>query len=139
MLHAHVSRLVQEVFQHHEVGGVLAPEGGLDFWTSYRDHQAHAVRVFVPNAFSPNGDGMNDVLILFSPGDVQQVKSFRIFDRWGELVFNRQNFLPNYAVNGWDGRFQGQKMGLGVYVYMAEVLLIDGRIEVVSGDVTLIR
>lgn len=55
-------------------------------------------RVFIPNAFSPNGDGNNDVLMIYSPYDVQEVKSFRIFSRWGELVLNnkisRQTMLP---------------------------------------------
>ncbi|BDS15267.1 DUF6923 family protein [Aureispira anguillae] len=96
-------------------------------------------RVFIPNAFSPNGDGNNDVLMIYSPGDVQEVKSFRIFSRWGELVFEQQNFPPNYATYGWDGHFQGQPMNSGIFVYYAEIQLIDGRTEVISGDVSLFR
>lgn len=98
-----------------------------------------AVRVFVPNAFSPNGDGDNEILMVYSPGDVQEVKTFRVFSRWGELVFEKQNFPPNLEGYGWDGRFRGAKMNQGVFVYFVEVLLIDGRTEILTGDVTLFR
>ncbi len=97
------------------------------------------VRVFVPNAFSPNDDGENDLLLVYSPGDVQEVKSFRVFSRWGELVFEQQNFPPNFTGYGWDGTFRGEKMNTGVFVYFVEVLLIDGRTEILTGDVTLFR
>jgi gliding motility-associated-like protein/uncharacterized repeat protein (TIGR01451 family) len=98
-----------------------------------------AVRVFVPNAFSPNGDGTNEVLIVYSPGDVQIVNAFRIFNRWGELVFEQSNFSPNLEGYGWDGTFRGKLMNAGVFVYFVEVLLIDGRTEILTGDVTLFR
>ena len=98
-----------------------------------------AVRVFVPNAFSPNNDGNNDILMVYSPGDVQEIKAFRVFSRWGELVFEQQNFPPNFQNYGWDGRFKGAKMNTGVFVYLVEVLLIDGRTEVLTGNVTLFR
>jgi gliding motility-associated-like protein/uncharacterized repeat protein (TIGR01451 family) len=98
-----------------------------------------AVRVFVPNAFSPNNDGENDILMVYSPGDVQEVKAFRIFSRWGEQVFEQQNFPPNFEGYGWDGTFRGAEMNTGVFVYFVEVLLIDGRTEVLTGDVTLFR
>lgn len=98
-----------------------------------------AVRVFVPNAFSPNGDGTNEVLIVYSPGDVQNVNAFRIFNRWGELVFEQSNFSPNLEGYGWDGTFRGKLMNAGVFVYFVEVLLIDGRTEILTGDVTLFR
>lgn len=98
-----------------------------------------AVRVFIPNAFSPNNDGENDILMVYSPGDVQEVKAFRVFSRWGELVFEQENFPPNFEGYGWDGRFRGAEMNTGVFVYFAEVLLIDGRTEILTGDVTLFR
>jgi hypothetical protein len=55
------------------------------------------------------------------------------------MVFIRQNFPPNIANYGWDGSFRGQQMGPGVYVYSAELLLINGRTVIVNGDVTLFR
>ncbi|CAA6829480.1 MAG: internalin, putative [uncultured Aureispira sp.] len=98
-----------------------------------------AVRVFVPNAFSPDDDGHNDILMVYSPGDVQEVKAFRVFSRWGALVFEQQNFPPNFEGYGWDGRFRGTRMNTGVFVYFVEVLLIDGRREILTGNVTLFR
>lgn len=107
--------------------------------TSFTVQVDETVRVFVPNAFSPDGDGTNEILMVYSPGDVQKVMSFRIFSRWGELVFEQQNFPPNFEGYGWDGRFRGKPMNTGVFVYMVEVLLIDGRTETLKGDVTLFR
>ena len=96
-------------------------------------------RVFVPNAFSPNGDGLNDLLQVYSPGDVVKVLDFQVFSRWGELVFQQKDFLPNYPAYAWDGRFRGKNMPAGIFVYKIEVLLVDGRTELLSGDVTLFR
>ncbi|MFK7797564.1 MAG: gliding motility-associated C-terminal domain-containing protein [Aureispira sp.] len=107
--------------------------------TSWTVKVNESPRVFVPNAFSPNDDGLNDVLQVYSPGDVVQVLDFQIFSRWGERVFQQQNFLPNYPAYAWDGTFRGQKMPSGVFVYKLEVLLVDGRTEILSGDVTLFR
>lgn len=96
-------------------------------------------RVFVPNAFSPNDDGQNDLLIVYSPGDVIKVRSFQIYTRWGECVFERRNFPPNFPGYGWDGTFRGQPLASGLMVYLIEVELVDGRIERLSGDVSLLR
>jgi gliding motility-associated-like protein len=96
-------------------------------------------RVFVPNAFSPNNDGANDLLMIYSPGDVGRVLDFQVYAHWGELVFQQRDFLPNFPAYAWDGRFRGQRMPMGVYVYKIEVLLVDGRREILTGDVTLIR
>jgi gliding motility-associated-like protein len=60
-------------------------------------------QVFVPNAFTPDGDGLNDILMVRGIGIVT-VKSFRIFNRWGELVFERSNFPPNDPTYGSDGK-----------------------------------
>lgn len=96
-------------------------------------------RVFIPNAFSPNGDGNNDLLMIFSPGDVALVRKFLIFDRWGNCVFNKASFQPNLSSNAWDGTFKGQKLNTGVYVYLAEIELINQKIHILKGDITLIR
>lgn len=95
--------------------------------------------IYVPNAFSPNGYGSNEILMVYSAGAVEVVERFMIFDRWGNQVFQQENFEPNYPAYGWDGRFQGQLMNAGVFVYFVEVLLRDGRRLKFSGDVTLFR
>jgi gliding motility-associated-like protein len=90
--------------------------------------------------FSPNGDGINDV--LFISGDENQIvsiKKFQVFNRWGELLHETSGFQPNDPSNGWDGRFKNVLMNPGVFVYRAEIEYIDGVTEVVTGDVTLVK
>ena len=97
-------------------------------------------RVFIPNAFSPNDDGINDVLAIFAdPGQVQQVRSFLVFNRWGETMFELYNFQPNAPSLGWNGRHRDQVMNPGVYVYFAEIEFTDGEIIVYKGEVTLVK
>lgn len=95
--------------------------------------------VFVPNAFSPNGDRTNDVFMLYSSGSVEVIEEFMVFDRWGELVCQHKNVRPNYPAFGWDGSFLGKPMNVGVFVYYIKVRYFDGSIEILKGDVTLIR
>jgi len=98
------------------------------------------VPVYIPNAFSPNADGRNDFFFPQArPGAVLSVRSLRIYTRWGEPVFENRDFLPNAAEAGWDGTFRGKPLNNGVYVYLLELEYPDGRTEVRSGDVTLVR
>jgi hypothetical protein len=95
--------------------------------------------IFVPNGFSPNADGINDKLVVFAGGAVARVKTFRIASRWGGIVFERENFLPNDPAHGWDGRYNGTMLDPGVFVYFVEVEYVDGRTATQKGDVTLVR
>jgi gliding motility-associated-like protein len=95
--------------------------------------------VYIPNAFSPNLDGANDEFMVFGGPDVALVKRFSIYTRWGEPVFEQEDFLPNNPLHGWNGLFRGQPLQAGVYVYYAEVEFIDGLVELFKGDVTLVR
>ncbi len=96
-------------------------------------------QVFVPNAFSPNGDGINDVLFIQSGSDVVNVPSFQIFNRWGESVFEAYNILTNDPDSGWDGKYRGHKANAAVYVYSIEVEFIDGEKKLFSGEFVLIK
>ncbi|MCB0522080.1 MAG: gliding motility-associated C-terminal domain-containing protein [Lewinellaceae bacterium] len=96
-------------------------------------------QVYFPNAFSPNGDGINDVFLPFDDGDVGSISYFRVFDRWGGLVFEVSNALPNDFSQGWDGTVAGKKAEQGVYVWLAEVVFRDGEKVRMGGDVTLLR
>jgi gliding motility-associated-like protein len=96
--------------------------------------------VYAPNIFSPNGDGANDRFYLFAkPGSVEKIKSFGIFNRWGEPVFEAFNFQPNDPTYGWDGFFRGELMNSAVFVWYAEIEFVDGTSEIFEGDVTLFR
>ena len=96
-------------------------------------------KFYTPNVFSPNFDGTNDVFYLQSGSDVELVKSFMIFDRNGGQIFTQNNLFTNDASNGWDGTFKGKIMDTGVYTWFAEVLFLDGQVEVYKGDVMLLR
>ncbi|MEY3368292.1 MAG: hypothetical protein RI973_1447, partial [Bacteroidota bacterium] len=95
--------------------------------------------VFIPNAFSPNGDGTNDIFMIFAGRDVVKVKSFLVFSRWGEVVFEYRDFLPNDPAFGWDGNFRGSFLNPGVFTWHALVEFIDGEEVLFKGDVTLMR
>lgn len=96
--------------------------------------------VFIPNAFSPDNDGTNDVLMIFAGDEVVRVKSFQLFNRWGESIFEVYNFQPNDPIYGWNGTGRGgQLFNAAVFVYLAEVEFIDGSTQLYTGDVSLIR
>jgi hypothetical protein len=84
----------------------------------------------------PDGDGINDQFTVFAGRSKFEAYQF---DRWGSQVFLRQNFQPNDLAVGWEGRFRGERMNTGVYVFMAEVEFLDGRRELYKGDVFLMR
>ncbi|RMF31231.1 MAG: hypothetical protein D6765_02090, partial [Bacteroidetes bacterium] len=96
--------------------------------------------VFVPGAFSPDGDGINDRFHIFArAGSVSRIKTFRIFSRWGELIWENQNFQPNDPGAGWDGTYRGRLMDPAVFAWMAEIEFLDGTTRIFKGDVTLFR
>ncbi len=95
--------------------------------------------VFVPNAFSPNEDSVNDNLTVFGGKSVAVVKSFLIFNRWGELMHELRDFPPNDLSLGWDGTHRGEFLNPGVFTWFAEVEFTDGSVELYEGDVVLIR
>ncbi|MEM1327551.1 MAG: gliding motility-associated C-terminal domain-containing protein [Bacteroidota bacterium] len=93
--------------------------------------------LFIPTAFSPNLDGQNDNFVIYGGEQVMEIKTFRVFDRWGRLVFERENFPPNDPNFSWNGYFNDQISPTGLYAYYAEVKFIDGRIEMFKGDFLL--
>ena len=95
--------------------------------------------IYVPNIFSPNGDGANDVFLVFAGKEVRQINRFQVFSRWGEMVHESYNFLPNDPRFGWDGHYRGELMNAAVFVWYAEVELVDGKIVLLKGDVTLLK
>jgi gliding motility-associated-like protein len=96
-------------------------------------------KVFIPNAFSPNGDGVNDLFTIYAGNDVARIKSFSVFNRWGESVHQVFDFTPNDPDYGWTGRYRGQPLNAGVFVYYVEIEFIDGEIILYKGDVVLMR
>lgn len=95
--------------------------------------------LFIPNVFSPNGDQINDVVLISAGEDLQKIASFRIFDRWGNLVFSAYDFPANSPADSWDGRWNGQLLNPAVFTYQLIAVYVDGRKEVRFGDITLVR
>jgi gliding motility-associated-like protein len=96
--------------------------------------------IFTPNIFSPNNDGINDFFTLF--GDNQKiinVNFLRVYDRWGNHLFEAQDLVLNDEYTGWDGTYLGKNLNPGVYVWHAEVLLDTGETVSYKGDISLIR
>ncbi|MEP7256017.1 MAG: PKD domain-containing protein [Ferruginibacter sp.] len=94
--------------------------------------------VYIPNTFSPNGDGANDIFYPRGSG-IFSIKLLRIFNRWGEVVFEKVNFSPNDPTSGWDGTVKGQKLTSDVYVYTAEILCENNTPLIVNGNIALLR
>ena len=94
--------------------------------------------LFIPNTFSPNGDGSNDIFYPRGRG-VQKIKSFKIFNRWGQLVYVMGNFMANNQYAGWDGTKKQQFAPPDVYIYMIDLICENGNVITIKGDVTLIR
>ena len=96
------------------------------------------VKVVIPNAFSPNGDGINDV---FYPtgSEASYLKSFTIYNRWGAQVFGVNNVSGNDPASGWNGTWKGVPAEVGVYYYIIEVLGSNNKITKYSGYVTLLK
>lgn len=96
-------------------------------------------RVFVPNVFKPDSDGLNDAFTLYGDEHVIQILRMSIFDRWGEEIFTANDLMPNDPATGWDGRYKGKDLSPGVYVYLFKVRFSDNSTELYSGDVTIVR
>lgn len=93
--------------------------------------------IFVPNTFSPNGDGSNDV--FYPRGKGMTIKSVKIINRWGAIVFQNTNFSLNDPSSGWDGSHNGKPLGADVFVYEMEVVCENNQVFPVKGNLTLLK
>jgi len=94
--------------------------------------------VHMPNAFTPNFDGNNDYFYPYGAG-IKSVRLFQVFSRWGELLFERKDFVPNDKKYGWDGNLNGMNQPSGTYVYVVEMECFTGEDFVIKGTVELLR
>ena len=97
------------------------------------------IDIYVPNVFSPNDDGINDRLLISAGAYVEEIESFIIFDRWGDMVYLNEHFQPNDPSGAWDGKRKGLMLNPAVYAYKMMAKFGDGRTEVRFGDITLMR
>ncbi|MEN0006937.1 MAG: gliding motility-associated C-terminal domain-containing protein, partial [Bacteroidota bacterium] len=97
-------------------------------------------KVYIPNAFSPNGDGFNERFTVFgATPNIQLIESLQVFNRWGSLVFEASPIAPNDLSAGWDGTYKGKSLGADVFVYVAKIRYLDGVVETKTGDILLLK
>jgi len=97
--------------------------------------------IYIPNSFSPNSDGFNDIFSVYfdAAGEIERVVSFQIYNRWGALIYEQNNFIPDNENFGWNGEYKEKPLDPGVYIYKVVLAFTDGRTILKSGDVTLLR
>ena len=89
-------------------------------------------QVFIPNTFTPNGDGLNDVLQVY--GDVVKDLVFMVFNQWGEKIVESRD--KNRI---WDGTYKGKMQPVGVYIYASKITLLDGTVIERKGSINLVK
>lgn len=95
--------------------------------------------VFVPNAFSPNDDGINDRFEVFPGLEVAAIRQFQVFDRWGGLVFDGRDSFSVNTEAGWNGKVKGLPAPAGVYIWKMKIEYFNNSSELLSGEIMLIR
>jgi len=94
--------------------------------------------LFIPNTFSPNGDGANDIFYARAGSSIR-INRIKIMNREGAVVFEKYNCYTNDISAGWDGTARGSRLAIDVYMYAVEVVGADGKPKVISGNVSLVR
>ena len=95
--------------------------------------------IFTPNIFTPNGDGNNDHFMVYATDDYVSIETFKIYDRWGELVFSNNQAQLNNTEDGWDGTFLNRELQSAVFTWYVELLDDKGNREQFTGDIMLYR
>jgi gliding motility-associated-like protein len=95
--------------------------------------------VFVPTAFTPNGDSVNDIFYIVGSKSVRIIKEIIIYNRWGELIFRDSNFLVTDSSHGWDGIYQGKTLNPDIFTYKIIAEMKNGEVNDFSGAFTLLR
>ena len=95
-------------------------------------------RFFVPNSFSPNEDGINDYFTIYASKNFT-INYFRIFDRWGNLIFEKENFLCNDDAQGWNGDFRDKKANQGTYTCIVKVTDDKKCTKMIKSSIDLLR
>jgi gliding motility-associated-like protein len=118
---------------------VITDNAGCSASASVRVLVKNQVDIYVPNVFSPNGDGLNDFWTVQTGVQGLSLHSLYIFDRWGDQLYALEDPIPVNEWSGWDGSFRGDPVNPGVFVYFLEVQLPNGEIVLKKGDMTVVR
>jgi len=124
--------------ENTEYQGVLTDIDGCEIFVRIKIVVRSRNDVYFPNSFSPNSDGVNDRFRIENPPAGLKVITFSIYDRWGNKVYSESN-VSAQDMYGWDGRYKGQELMPGVYVFLLAYETPEGQTEHRSGDINLIR
>lgn len=94
--------------------------------------------VYIPNIFSPNEDGHNDRFLFHDNGAISNITQLQIFNRWGVQVYAEKDLKANSNDRMWDGKFNGDKLPQGVYIYSAQILWINGETGQLQGEISIV-
>lgn len=98
------------------------------------------LKMYIPNVITTASENGNDKLVVMANDErILRIKHFSIFDRWGSIVFEQRNFLPNDVSSGWDGRATDKMADAGVYIWRLETELLNGKTDISSGNITLVK
>ncbi|GAB2834247.1 PKD domain-containing protein [Ferruginibacter profundus] len=141
----------QSIVQYHNPGITVKPRETTEYMVEAsnaggcktRDHVTvfvicNGANVFIPNTFSPNGDGVNDIFYPRGTG-LFSIKTLRIFNRWGEVVYEKNGFMPNDVNAGWNGTVRGMKQNPDVFVYTVDIICDNSSVLTLKGNVALIQ
>ncbi|MEM6376632.1 MAG: choice-of-anchor L domain-containing protein, partial [Bacteroidota bacterium] len=105
------------------------------------DNVEDCIAIYIPNSFSPNFDGVNDEYVVFigENSGISVISSYQVYDRWGALVFENNNFQVGNGATGWFGNYNGKPLNTGVFVYRMQLILDDRSTIELSGNITLLR
>lgn len=95
--------------------------------------------IYIPNVFSPNADGINDFFTAYGNVAASEIALFRVFDRWGSLIFETQNIALGIEQLGWDGRYRGKELLPDVFAFYMEIIFIDGEKILYKGDIQIVK
>ena len=95
--------------------------------------------VFLPTAFSPNGDSMNDIFYIIGSKSVRMIKEMIIYNRWGELIYRDENFSTGDSSHGWDGNYRGKILNSDIFTYKIIAEMKNGEVNDFAGAFTLLR
>ena len=96
-------------------------------------------QVYIPTAFSPNGDGINDLFTIFGTDEINQINVFKIYDRWGGTLWQSEDYQANTPMTGWDGKVEYQLAPAGTYLYLIDLTMEDNTNHLLRGTFTLVR
>ena len=105
------------------------------------DDVEECLPIYLPNVFSPDNDGVNDIFSIYVDDrtSIERILALQVYDRWGGLVYEQRDFIPDNGETGWRGDSGGSALSGGVYAYKVTVMLTDGQVLVLAGDITLLK